>query len=574
MESGSLQLFVAEKQLSHEKTYLLEADDGRKRVITGSANLSNAAFSARQRENICFFDGEQAFDWYFYAFQTLRDNSSAEISKKALAFADSGEHIDALPIAEQVKVKKALVIEPMPVHDETARFALEVKELSKTLSPMMPQNDKKGKITLLPETIANMKRRIVETITHEKELRGEYPELVFDTDAGTALLNGKTLDLQPEKEGVANDAALFLEYMAGFEKFYGDVAYMQARYFELTNWFFASPFMAVLRTTASLYNHNIFPYPVFALIYGQSKAGKTSFIETLLKMMIGQKPKIENRDFTRSNIDGLKRKVQGVPITVNDIDNARFTQHAVELVKNDEFGIADKLTGYPAVIITANEDVKVVAPELVRRMAIFRLQAGIKNTEIMQSNIVRRVQKNIGTAFYREYLRRMLGEVAGMLDALRSEEDTRPPDILAASSVVINDIIRESAALANAGTDAATPNAPAAVSASAPASATAVGAQTPVFVRKLSLEDYFGDQVTGSLAIKTVRDAWRIDKKRFVVDKRLDELRYNAGQNYDAARIIKELPEDLEPRQSREWVCMNLARAKALFDINFKKGLF
>jgi hypothetical protein len=138
----------------------------------------------------------------------------------------------------------------------------------------------------------------------------------------------------------------------------------------------------------------------------------------------------------------------------------------------------------------------------------------------------------------------MLGEVSEMLDILRSDADTRPPDILAASSVVINDIIREYIT------------------------------QPPVFVRNLSLDDYFGDKVTGALAIKIVRDAWRIDKKRFVINKKLDEVRYNAGQNYDAARIIKELPEDLEPRQSREWVCMNLAQAKVLFGINFKKGLF
>lgn len=50
-----------------------------------------------------------------------------------------------------------------------------------------------------------------------------------------------------------------------------------------------------------------------------------------------------------------------------------------------------------------------------------------------------------------------------------------------------------------------------------------------------------------------------------------DELRYCAGQSYEADRIIKELPETLEARKSRDWVVMNLSEAKKFFGIEFKK---
>ena len=50
-----------------------------------------------------------------------------------------------------------------------------------------------------------------------------------------------------------------------------------------------------------------------------------------------------------------------------------------------------------------------------------------------------------------------------------------------------------------------------------------------------------------------------------------NELRYHAGQTYDAARLIKELPETLEAHTSREWVVMNLEEAKDFFGIKFKK---
>ncbi|GHU31411.1 hypothetical protein FACS1894172_06260 [Spirochaetia bacterium] len=546
IDSGSLKLFVARKQLSHEKIYLLEADDGRKRVITGSANLSNHAFSGIQRENICYFDGDDAFNWYFDHFQRLKNDSSDDITVKAIAVADAGEHLDTLPIAKTVAVKKMFAFIPEPVNslqEEAIRFALNVENLAKKISPFMPQPDKKGMTLIVPDTITQIKRRIIAAQVQEKELRSEYPELLVDCGEQTAILNGTALDIHPEKKDIVHDVSLFLEYMTGFEKFHGDINPMQARYFELFVWFFASPFMAALRTTAALYNHSLFPYPAFGLVYGQSKAGKTSFLETLLKMMIGQKTKIAARDFTRTSIDKLKWAVKGAPVIVDDIDQIRFKDHGVETIKNDDFGVADRLMTYPAVIISANEDVKVVAPELVRRMVIFRIRGALTNSELMKSNTVRRIQKNIGTAFYREYLGRMLPKVSEMLRQLCSDEEAIPPDVLAASSTVIVDIISET-----------TPH-------------------MPDFIRLLSLDNYFDEKITGSFAIKTICDIWRTNKKAFSIDRHNNELRYNAGQTYEADRIIKELPESLEARRSREWVVMNLSKARDFFGINFRKKL-
>ena len=49
-------------------------------------------------------------------------------------------------------------------------------------------------------------------------------------------------------------------------------------------------------------------------------------------------------------------------------------------------------------------------------------------------------------------------------------------------------------------------------------------------------------------------------------------MRYNAGATWEAERILKELPETLEPHKSRDWVVMNLAEAKKFFEIDFKKN--
>ncbi|MCL2665603.1 MAG: phospholipase D family protein, partial [Defluviitaleaceae bacterium] len=544
IDEDSLRLYTARKQLSHEKIYILQANDGRKRVVTGSANMSHSAFSGMQRENICYMDGDRAFDWYYGCFEELRDNSTDNITVKMITVDDTSENIEELPIAQTVKVQKALIIEPQinEQFQEDKRFALSVKGLAAKYAPLMPKSDKKGKTLITPDAIKLARRKLDDVSRQEKELRNEYPQLVIDIENSAVILNDRTLDLNPQQNEIENDVRLFLEYMNGYEKFHGDVQLMQTRYFEFANWFFATPFFATMRNMAALNNQVSFPYPVFGLVYGKSKAGKTSFLETLLKMMIGQKTKIAAPDFTRSSIEGLRREVKGAPIIVDDLTQARFSQHAVETIKNDDFGVLDRLSTYPAVVISANEDVKAVAPEIVRRTVICRVEAGLKNTDIIRSsNVVRKVQQQITTAFYREYLRRMLERVPALIEEMKAE-DNIAPDALEISSEIIYAIINEN-----------------------------YSDEIPYYIRKLSLNDYFSEKTTGAFVIKTIQNAWRINRKQFVVDRKRQQLRYSTGDIHETNRIIKELPEDLEAHKSRDCIVMDLDVACTFFDVNFKK---
>lgn len=542
IDNGTLRFFVAHTVLSHEKIYLLSAKDGRKRVIMGSANMSFAAFNGHQRENICYIDGEEAYQWYFHCYNQLRDESTDQIAKESLLCADDGENLEELPIARTIRTKKAFVLQPVETVKDEVRFVLDVKNLAAKLAPSVPKPDKKGKLMLSPEKIKMIRRQVVSSKIKEKELQSEYPQLEVFPDEAIVSLNGTKLDLNPAKEDIKKDGLLFLTYMNGYEKFHGDVTGMQRRYFEFANWFFCSPFMACMRHMAVRYNQNLLPYPVFGLVYGQSKAGKTSFLETLLKMMIGQKTKLSAPDFTRSSIENLKRTVKGAPIIVDDLTNARFNQHAIETIKNDDFGVVENLVHYPAVVISANEDVKAVAPEVIRRTVICRVQAGLTNTEVMRSSVVRTVQREIGTAFYREYLRRMVTIVANLLEEIKNDASESAPDLLAASSHVLLAMLSDC-------TDT-----------------------LPPYVRPLTLEDYFSEKVTGRYAMTTIRNAWKTSRTSFEISERANELRYNAGAPWEADRILKELPETLEAHKSRDWVVMNLEEARNFFTVPFKKS--
>ena len=541
LDDKTVHFSVARKQISHEKVYLLESDDGRKRVIMGSANMSYNAFSGSQRENICYIDGESAFSWYMDVFNSLKRDCTDTITRKAIELSDLGENLDELPVAQSVKANRVISIQETHDNDEEIQFILDVKKAAQKIKPSMPVSKQKSdKIIISTDTIVKLKRQLQVEKVKEKELRSEFPQLTIDMDASQVTLNGEQYNLNPSFEDVDNDISLFLQYMDGYKNFHGDSHGMQLRYYEFANWFFCSPFMSIMRDTAIRYDQQKLPYPTFGLLYGQSKAGKTSFLETLLKMMIGQKPKISAPDFTRSSIDSLRNQVQGAPIIVDDLTNTRFNQHAVETIKNDDFGYADHLVNYPAVVISANEDVKAVSQEVTRRTVICRVEAGLTNTEVMKSNIVRKVQSKIGTAFYREYLKRMIPEVQILLDSMKDDDSDCAPDILCKSSEIIKSIISEHVDI------------------------------VPDYVRKLTLNDYFGEDVTGKNAKKTIQRAWQTSKKDFSVDEKGNELKYNLGNTFDVDRLLKELPETLEARKSRDWIVMNLAESRKFFDLDFK----
>jgi hypothetical protein len=75
VQDGSLRFRLLRETPSHAKLYLLTGDE-RFRVIAGSANLSLAAFSGRQRETFFVADGEAAYQRFidYYAENEARSD--------------------------------------------------------------------------------------------------------------------------------------------------------------------------------------------------------------------------------------------------------------------------------------------------------------------------------------------------------------------------------------------------------------------------------------------------------------------------------------------------------------------
>ena len=82
-------------------------------------------------------------------------------SKEALLCADAGENLEELPVAQTIRVKKALVIQSAEEVQEEIRFALDVRNLADKFKLAVPKPDKKGKLLISPEKLKIIRRQVV-----------------------------------------------------------------------------------------------------------------------------------------------------------------------------------------------------------------------------------------------------------------------------------------------------------------------------------------------------------------------------------------------------------------------------
>ena len=254
LENKTLKLLVSREIKSHEKIYILKADDGRVRVITGSANFSYSAFNGIQRENITYMDNVEAYDYYRELFEQFKDECADNVVHssitRVIADPDTAieEIMDIVPIAETVRAKKIVILEESDNSDYI--IAADASNISKDLKPLIPKADKQGKIILIPSEISKVKRRYRETREIKNEERKKMPHLHIDIEKKMMSFNEKECNLYPEKEMVTADVRHFFEYMDGFDAFSGDVEKNRRAYFLFAAWYLASPFMPYLRFIA------------------------------------------------------------------------------------------------------------------------------------------------------------------------------------------------------------------------------------------------------------------------------------------------------------------------------------
>lgn len=440
LDDGSLQLYVSRDTKSHEKIFILEsADHKRVRVITGSANMSASAFCGIQRENIVCFDDEAAFSHYKVLFETFKETCSDNVSYKAVVSTMNQEdylkeNIKEVPVFQSIEKQKLIFLEQARPEDEVEyEIVADVKKMQELVKPIMPKMPvQANRIVVAAEPMRVFGKRYTEVRRVAAETVKQLPKLHIDYDAGTMTFNDENIDLNPNLSEVAKNIKSIQKFFSGMDYFYGDVEQAKKDYFKYMTWYLATPFMAYLRYFASRNNYDTKLFPMYGVIYGDSNGGKTTFIKFLVKLMCGETVKMNTtEDFTATRIDGLKRVCEGLPLNIDDLAKTQFQNHSERVIKNDEWGISDRLVNYPAVSITSNK-ITSLTKDLSKRAIICRIGAKIDNERgAKNSKRVNESMSELTTAFYGEYVRRMLVCIDEMTTEMRENANGKEyfPDI-------------------------------------------------------------------------------------------------------------------------------------------------
>jgi hypothetical protein len=306
---------------------------------------------------------------------------------------------------------------------------------------------------------------------------------------------------------VAADARILVDYLDSFHAFFGNAEAAIDVYWAFLVWLYAAPTAPYLRQAAVPVGIDPWVYPVYAVLFGRSSGGKTLFTRVAARSMFGFEKMIRSGQFTANRALGLRDRLGAIPLLIDDVTRDKFSSHVPDLVRTDQ----ETAGQYAPVVLTTNRDVSTVPPDLTKRMVTCHIDAAIPENRSVTERIARRAQREIGTAFYRAYLQRLIPEVRRMRAEIDAEAE-QFPDLLSCSSELLRELLR-----------------------------TAQG-EVPSWARPLGFADYFGirhrrfrDQLSDMLA-----DA----EDRITVNRRSGELTISfGGDTIQAGQFARSVPD-------------------------------
>ena len=131
-----------------------------------------------------------------------------------------------------------------------------------------------------------------------------------------------------------------------------------------------------------------------------------------------------------------------------------------------------------------------------------------------------------------------------LLDKIKNDQANNLPDVLETSSIVLQEIFSNHLQETT----------------------------MPHYIKRISLRNYFYEKITSASTIDMIKKAWKINPKSFKKNLTLNELSYCVGENFEANRILKQLPENLTAKKVGPSIVMKLDEAQNFFGIRFGRN--
>ncbi len=436
IHAGKAQFYVVKDNIAHAKLYLLESDSpSRRRVIVGSANLSERAFSGKQPETLLVFDDDDlAWEHYSREYDAVKETAAdrvdlpVDVQSREISFTDT-------PLMQDPGLT---VFQPPPPDELTVpQVVHKVEELTlpveRIVSPHVSREN--GRQVITPKVKAEIKR--MRWRKGEQEDEATRPtSLTIHSESRHVSLSGETVSLVADDDGFRQSAEAIVEYFDNYELgFVGDVPRLQRDYFTFMSWLYISPFICDFRARAVVKGGIVFHYPSFAVIYGKSNCGKTSLVDTLISSMFGHPSTVQKDSFTRRTLRGLLQNYKRFPVVFDDITRRRFNDHGLDIVKDENL---PPVSEHPCFVVSMNAEPRSFQDEVVKRCLMIYANTSLPTHDYALADklhtSVEEIRNKLTTDFYLRYL-------VGLMEKL--DDTPMPNGILRVSSETICDLLGE-----------------------------------------------------------------------------------------------------------------------------------
>ena len=424
--AGTARFYVVKDAIAHAKIYLLERP-GLRRVIVGSANLSETAFSGRQAETLIVFDNDdEAWRHYCAQYEAVRETATSSLPIREKPVSIENIALEETPVLKDAESRAGGVTIYVPAEPDSA-VEFSAPQVLQTIERIRPARrqaladirpDRSGNVKILPRVV----REIVRTAIARK---GDEAPKTFLTRSGDRFnLSGADISLDASPDDVRTDVAALWEFFGNYENgFVGDVPRLQRDYFTFMCWFYFAPLMCDLRNAALRQGRFSFDQPMFAVLYGQSNCGKSSLIETLMVSMFGHPKIVDTQSFTRSSLRGLQQNFLRFPIVFDDVTRDRFNRHAPEIIKDETVHDAE----YPCFALSMNAEARNFPAEIIKRCLMIYTRTSLPGDDPSSRRRLQRsvsaIRDRLTTGLYREYLARIMAELNAIPESVQEGLD-------------------------------------------------------------------------------------------------------------------------------------------------------
>lgn len=513
VNDGTLSFWFNMAKMSHEKLYIMWSDEGRSRVLVGSANFSKRAFTGGQHEEIvCFDDDASIYENRMARFSALKEAAvscpleSATLTAFIDARDDLQKQLESTPVYHTCGILYLLDDRNETDDGERVEYSFDPKDMTEEeraqYEAMLECRVNTTKVGRNIVVSADDVRRVIRSgqrgIDDYKITALAYPKFRYDEVAATAYLNDKPY-ARTDEDGWVADAQHIATVMRGYDAIaVGDIETMKRQLFKVMSYMFTAPFMARVRRCATREEQSSVLFPNYCILYGDSNAGKTTFVKMCLRAMYGSSETgvMPSDSWTKSKIRYVDGMCDGMCIMLDDPPTTPAKTTAI--IRNDDYlsrREKQEEHAWPIYVLTLNS-ASSFKPEIAKRAVLVRTEARIdREAGIRYQKVLNESIAQITTSFYLEYLRRMsprVGEIEQMPDDV--------PDVLGLSSQILHAMFSEAGC-------AATWN------------------------EELSYGDFIGETETGRVALDKLREAWQVDPTQFRVRAK------NMGVEYHPAVV-------------------------------------